>query len=246
MIDKDLLDLLDNLKLDGMKETLVARIKEARDHDLDYQEFIKLLLQDEQQVRSIRSLSAKIKLANFEEIKTLQTLDLKRYTPEVRRVINHLTTGAHLREQKNVIILGPTGTGKTHLAQALGHDACTKGKKVKFIRSNSLIAEFNASRTDDSWQTVFNKYVRPDILILDDFGLKPLSQTAACDLYELIASKHVKSNFIITSNRKTQGWSELFPDQVMACAALDRIIHNSYAIVLEGESYRKNFLPKLP
>ena len=109
-----------------------------------------------------------------------------------------------------------------------------------------MIAEFTASRADDSWQNILNKYSKPDLLILDDFGLKALSHAGASDLYELIASKHVKSNFIITSNRKTEGWLELFPDQVMANAALDRIVHNSFTIVLDGESYRKNFLPKLP
>ena len=246
MSDKDLRDLLNYLKFEGMKETLSARIKEARENNLDYEEFLKLLLQDEQELRSFKALSSKIKLARFEETKTLEELDLKRYSPEVGRMINHLTTGIYLREKKNIIILGPTGTGKTHLAQGLGHDACRKGKKVKFVRNNSLLAEFHASRTDDSWQSVFNKYARPDLLILDDFGFKALSQTGAADLYELIAAKHVKSNFIITSNRKTEGWHELFPDKVMACAALDRIVHNSYVIVLEGESYRKHFLPIIP
>ena len=244
-MEKDLITKIKELKLIGMQDTLVARLKEARDNDLDYEQFLTLLLQDEEQVRSARNLSGKIKLARFEESKTLEELDLNKYSGNIRRVINHLNTGGYLREKKNVIILGPTGTGKTHLAQALGHDACRRGYKVKFIRSCALIAEFNASRTDDSWQSVLNKYVRPDLLILDDFGLKGLSSSGASDLYELIAGRHIKSNFIITSNRKTEGWCELFPDPVMACAALDRIVHNSYKIILEGESYRKNFSPQL-
>jgi DNA replication protein DnaC len=244
---KDLVELLKVLKFTGMQETLAARVKEARDNSLDYEQFLGLLLQDEQEVRNARSLCSKVNAAKFEETKTLEGLDLRRYSSEIRRVINHLSTGSYLREKKNVIILGPTGTGKTHLAQGLGHDACRRGKKVKFIRSNSLIAEFNASRTDDSWQSVLNKYTRPDLLILDDFGLKALSHSGASDLYELIATKHINSNFIITSNRKTEGWCELFPDQVIACAALDRIVHNSYVILLDSEdTFRKNFTPKLP
>jgi DNA replication protein DnaC len=246
MDDKSLMDLVYDLKFNGMRDTLTARLREAREHNLAYEEFLGFLLQDEKELRNHQALSHKIRGAKFEEEKTLEALDLKRYSPEVKRMINHLTTGVYLREKKNVIILGPTGTGKTHLAQSLGHDACRRGKKVKFIRSNSLIAEFTASRADDSWQNILNKYSKPDLLILDDFGLKALSHAGASDLYELIASKHVKSNFIITSNRKTEGWLELFPDQVMANAALDRIVHNSFTIVLDGESYRKNFLPKLP
>jgi DNA replication protein DnaC len=246
MDDKNLQELVHELKFDGMKETLIARLAEARENNLAYEEFLGFLLQDEQELRASKTLAQKLKGAKFEEEKTLESLDLTRYSPEIKRIINHLNTGVYLREKKNVIILGPTGTGKTHLAQALGHDACRRGKKVKFVRSNSLIAEFMASRADDSWQAVLNKYGRPDLLILDDFGLKALTHAGACDLYELIASKHIKSSFIITSNRKTESWLELFPDPVMANAALDRIVHNSFSIILDGESYRKNFVPKLP
>jgi DNA replication protein DnaC len=246
MNDKNLMELVDELKFDGMKETLAARLSEARDNDLAYEEFLGLLLQDEKELRGSKNLAQKIKSAKFEEEKTLETFDLKVYSPEIKRMVNHLSTGVYLRERKNIIILGPTGTGKTHLAQALGHDACRRGKKVKFIRSNSLIAEFQSSRADDSWQSVLNKYARMELLILDDFGLKALTHSGACDLYELIASKHIKSSFIITSNRKTESWLELFPDPVMANAALDRIVHNSFSIILDGESYRKNFTPKLP
>lgn len=131
------------------------------------------------------------------------------------------------------------------MAQSLGHEACRREKKVKFIRTNSLISEFQASKADDSLEKVIAKYSKTDLLILDDFGLKAFTHSQACDLYELIALKHVKSSFVITSNRKTESWIELFPEQVMANAALDRIIHNSYCIVLDGESYRKNFTPKL-
>jgi DNA replication protein DnaC len=246
MAEKEIIDKLRSLKFTGMQETVLARIKEAREYHLDYEEFLKLLLQDEQELRKLRSLVSKIRSAKFEEIKTLEELDVKRYCSQTRMMINHLSSSTYLNDRKNIIILGPTGTGKTHLAQALGHDACRRGKKVIFVKGSNLVAEFNASRSDDSWQKVLNKYSKVDLLIIDDFGLKPLSQTAASDFYELIAARHIKGNFIITSNRKTEGWHELFPDPVMACAALDRIIFSSYNVVLDGESYRKNFIPNLP
>ena len=151
----------------------------------------------------------------------------------------------YIKEKQNVIILGPTGTGKTHLAQALGHQACRAGKKVKFIRANNLFSKFQASRADDSWKEMITEYTKTDLLILDDFGLKALTPLQASDLYELIAEKYISSSFIITSNRKTEGWLELFPEPVMANAALDRVVHKSYCIVLDGESYRKNAIPKL-
>jgi DNA replication protein DnaC len=245
MDDKVLHDLVKELKLEGMIETLDSRLKEARNKSLAYEELLGLLLQDEVQIRSSKALANKLKQARFDEVKTFEGLDTNRYTAEIRQIMNHLQTGQYLREKQNIIILGPTGTGKTHLAQALGHQACRHAKKVKFVRANNLFSEFNASRADDTWQVVLSRYSKTDVLIIDDFGLKGLTHTQASDLYELIAEKHVKSSFIITSNRKTEHWLELFPDPVMANAALDRVVHNSFCIVLDGESYRKNFIPKI-
>jgi len=245
MDKKHLIEFIQELKLDGMKETFEARLTEARSNNLSYEEFLGFLLQDESQIRDVKNLARKIKLAKFEEEKTLESLDCTRYPQGVQKTINYLKVGSYIHEKKNVIILGPTGTGKTHLAQALGHNACRRGKKVKFVRSNNLTSEFEAARADNSVNAVITKYTKTDLLILDDFGLKAMTHTQSCDLYELIANKHINSSFIITSNRKTESWMELFADPVLANAALDRIIHNSFTVVLEGESYRKNFTPKM-
>ncbi len=237
--------LAKDLRLSGMVETLPSRLEEARSKNLAYEEFLSLVLQDEKQKRCSKSLAYRIKQAKFEEEKTFENLDMKRYSAEIRQIIRHLMSNQYIRDKQNVIILGPTGTGKTHLAQALGHQACRAGKKVKFIRANSLFSKFQASRADDSWKEVLTECSKTDLLILDDFGLKPLTPTQASDLYELIAEKYIHSSFIITSNRKTEGWLELFPEPVMANAALDRVVHKSFCIVLEGESYRKNAIPKI-
>ncbi len=122
--------------------------------------------------------------------------------------------------------------------------ACQKAKKVKFISTNELLNEFYRARADNTHDKVFKRYTKFDLLILDDFGLKPLSPEQSSDLYDLIASTHINSSLIITTNRKIEKWMELFSDPVMANAALDRIVNKSYRIVLEGESYRKNFTPK--
>jgi DNA replication protein DnaC len=139
-----------------------------------------------------------------------------------------------------------TGTGKTHLAQALGHQACRQGKTVRFIRANNLFRKLLASRADQTWEQIFKKFLQPELLILDDFGLKTLTMTQAEDIYELIAERHLKGSFIITSNRGVEAWLELFPDPVMANAALDRLSHQAHHIILEveGESYRKKNRPK--
>ena len=140
--------------------------------------------------------------------------------------------------------MGPVGTGKTHLSQALGMLACQKNKKVKFIRSSELLNEFYRSRADATYDVVFKRYSKLDVLILDDFGLKTLSANESSDLYDLIASVNINASLIITTNRKIEKWSEIFHDPVMANAALDRVVNNAYRIVLEGESYRKKFTPK--
>ena len=242
---KVLIDLVKDLRFEGMHGTVLSRLEEARVRSLAYEEFLGLLLQDEKQVREARNLANRIKQAKFEEIKTLESLDLTKYSPEVRQIINHLMNGQYLNERKNVIILGPTGTGKTHLAQGLAHKACRNGSRVRFAKASTIIEEFQASRADNSWKHALSKYAKTDVLVIDDFGLKGMTQSQACDLYELIEAKYINSSFIITSNRKTESWLELFPDPVMANAALDRIVFNSFCVVLEGESYRKNFMPKI-
>ena len=243
MDDNMLINLAKELKFNGMSETLSSRLQEARVNSLAYEEFLGLVLQDEKQVRQSKNLAKRIRQAKFEEIKTLEGLDLKKYTAEIKQTINHLMSGQYLREKKNVIILGPTGTGKTHLAQGLAHNACRNGYKVRFAKASTIINDFQESRADDSWKSILAKYSKTDLLVVDDFGLKALTHEQACDFYELIAAKYISSSFIITSNRKTESWHQLFPDPVMANAALDRIVYNSFCVVLEGESYRKNFMP---
>jgi DNA replication protein DnaC len=153
-------------------------------------------------------------------------------------------TGKFIKEKSHIIIMGPVGTGKTHLSQALGMLACQRNKKVRFIRSNELLTELYRARADSTYDTLFKRYTKLDVLILDDFGLKTLSAEQSSDLYDLIASVHISASLIITTNRKIEKWSEVFFDPIMANAAMDRIVNNAYRVILEGESYRKNFIPK--
>ena len=163
---------------------------------------------------------------------------------KIRHAINDLMTAKFIKERNHVIIMGPVGTGKTHLSQVLGMLACQRNRKVKFIRSNELLNEFYRSRADSIYDSLFKRYKKFDVLILDDFGLKILSAEQSSDLYDLIAALDINASLIITTNRKIETWAEIFFDPVMANAALDRIVNNAYRVVLEGDSYRKNFIPK--
>jgi len=237
-------NLVQQLKLFGISDSLNCRLRQARDKTMSYEELLLMLLQDEVDSREQQSLQRRITQAKFEEIKTFEAFDIKRYSLKVRHAINDLMTGKFIKEKNHVIIMGPVGTGKTHLSQALGMLACERRYKIKFVRSNELLLEFRRSRADNSYDALLKRYSKADILILDDFGLKTLSAEQSSDLYDLIAAIHVTASLVITTNRKIEKWSEIFFDPVMANAALDRIVNKAYRIVLEGDSYRKNFIPK--
>lgn len=142
--------------------------------------------------------------------------------------------------------MGTTGAGKTHLAQGLGHHACRQGKSVLFTRASLLFRSLMAARADNTWSKLFKRLMQPDLLIIDDFGLRVMTQLEAEDIYELIAERHLKGSIIVTSNRSVEGWLGLFPDPVMANASMDRLAHQAHHIALDTEeSFRKKMRPTL-
>lgn len=235
--------LLTRLRLNGLLETLEQRLIQARDSGLSHQEFITLLLQDEIQRRDANCLTKRLGRAKFEEIKTFEGFELNYYPAKQQQNIRDLMCGNYLKEYQHILIMGPTGTGKTHLAQALGHQACRQRYSVRFIRAQSLYRTLMASRADRTWEKEFKKFVSPTLLIIDDFGLQALAASQAEDIYELIAERALKGSLIFTSNRNVEAWLDLFPDKVMANAALDRLANNAHHVVLTGESYRRKTSP---
>lgn len=244
MTIEQLIENTKQLRLFGIAETIEQRIIQARDKALSYEELLSILFQDETQHKDRLALSKRINSAKFEELKSFDNFDLRGYKDQTVQAIRYLMTGAFLNDNNHVVIMGPIGTGKTHLAQSLGLMACQKGKKVHFIRANDLLLEFHKSKADETTYQLFKRFSRYQVLIIDDFGLKSLSAEQSNDLYDLIAAMHISSCIIFTTNRKIEDWANIFYDPVMANAAMDRIINKSYRIILDGESYRKNFTPK--
>lgn len=244
MSEIDVLELAKKLRLVGIPGTLIARLDQAKASSLPYEELLSMLFQDEDEARQQQLLFRRVKQARFEEPKCFENFDLKPYSTQVIQAIRTLMTGKFIKEKNHIIIMGPVGTGKTHLAQALGLMACQRQKKVGFVRTNELLNQFHQSRADETWGEIFKRYTKYDVLILDDFGLKTLSPEQSADMYDLIAAVHINSMLVITTNRKIEGWMEIFYDQVMANAALDRVVNKAYKIVLDGPSYRKKFIPK--
>jgi DNA replication protein DnaC len=232
------------LRLGGLFESLEVRLEQAQSTSMGYLEFVQLLVQDEIERREAKKLSLRLSRASFEEEKTLEGFEYA-FNPKVNgRLIRDLATCIFIEKREHVLLYGHAGTGKTHIAQALGHQACRQGYDVLFTKAVKLFRSLFATRADHSWERRIKKYLSPDLLIIDDFGLSPLGPTQAEDFYEIVAERHLKASVMITSNRPPQDWVALFPDPVMANSALDRLAHHAHHLIMEGESYRKKLRPK--
>ncbi|MGE3272397.1 MAG: ATP-binding protein, partial [Chloroflexota bacterium] len=161
-----------------------------------------------------------------------------------RRHLNELFSLHFLQKHEHVILVGPVGVGKTFLAQALGSAATRAGHAVLFRRADVLLRELSQARADHSFEAVFRRYLAPDLLLLDDFGLQRLTQQQSEDLYALIIERHRRSSFIVTSNRDVSEWVALFADPILANSALDRLANGAHQLVIDGPSYRAKLSPR--
>lgn len=227
-----------SLKLNGMLDTLNLRLTQAQKDGLGFTQFLELLLEDEVQCRANKKLSSRISKAHFEEDKSLEAFDFSFNTRIPTRYIHDLATCRFIERKESIIFCGPVGVGKTHLAQALGHQACRQSYSVLFTKANRLLSDLGGGRADDTWENRLRRYLKPDLLIIDDFALKEFTKTQAEDFYELIDQRYRSSSMIVTANRSPEDWYPLFPNPVIAESALDRLISCSHVIPLTGKSYR--------
>lgn len=239
----ELAPFLKQLRLSGILDSLEARNLQAIDTKLAYTEFLALLIQDEVARREQKKFSLRLRRAAFRATKTLEQFDFERLPQLNRALVHDLATGRYLTERNPVLIVGPCGTGKSHLAQALGHCAVRQGADVVFTTCASLVATLNAARAIGAYERRLAALTRVPLLIIDDFGLKPLRPPADEDLHDLIAERYEQAATIVTSNLDFTEWDQAFPaNRLLASATLDRLRHNAYCLVLDGESYRA---PKL-
>jgi DNA replication protein DnaC len=231
------------LKLSGLLATLPDRVAYARKTKLPELEFLELVLQDEVDRRDHKNLEIRLAKAGFEEEHTLEGFDWDAPVTFDRDRVKDLFGLGFLERHEDVIFLGPVGVGKTFLAGALGHAACRAGHGVLFLRADRMFQLLHQSRADHSTEKVFRRLLAPDLLILDDFGLRRLDAQQSSDLYEVILERHRRASTIVTSNRAIDEWIPLFDDPILAQSALDRLAHNAYQVVIEGESFRKRQRP---
>lgn len=230
--------MLKEIRLSGILDSLEARNRQAIENKLAYTDFLALLLQDEVARRSQKKLTVRIRRANFRNQKTLEDFDFA-FNPLLNRaLILDLATGRYLEEKVAVLIAGPTGTGKSHIAQALGHCAIRQGYDVLFTTQSKLLGLLQAARATNTFERRFQSLAQTDLLIIDDFGLKPIRPPQDEDFHDLIADRYERRASIITSNLDFPEWGEAFPNRLLGAATLDRLRHGAYRVVLDGNSYR--------
>jgi DNA replication protein DnaC len=233
-----LLPKLKSLRLSGILETLDVRNQQAIDEKCTYVQFLQRLLEDEVERRSQKQLSLRLRRSGLDATKTLEAFDFQ-FNPSInRQQIYDLATGSFIERAEGVWVMGPSGVGKSHLAQALGHEAIRRGHDVLLVRTSAMLIHLNGGRADGSLERRLLTYLRPDVLILDDFGLKPMRPPAAEDLYDVIDGRYQKGSTILTTNRDVSEWPELFDQPVLASAALDRLAHGATQITITGKSFR--------
>ena len=231
------------LKLIGILETLDMRLDQAQKESVNFTQFLEILLEDEVQHRANKRLATRIIRAHFEEEKNLEGFDFNFNLKLPAQYIRELATCHFIERKESVILCGPVGVGKTHLAQALGHQACRTGYNVLFMKASRLLADLGGGRADETWEKRIQHYLKPNLLIVDDFAMKEFTKTQAEDIYELIDRRHRNSSLVVTANRAPKDWYPLFPNPVIAESALDRLISGSHMITLTGISYRSMLRP---
>jgi DNA replication protein DnaC len=233
---------LRTLKLSGMLDTLEARLAQARAGELGHLEFLQVLCEDEITRREAAALERRVRHARFEQTVTIEDFDFN-YNPNIpAAVIRDLAAGHFVAAGQSVILHGPVGVGKTHIAQALGHHACRRGHSVAFTKTSRLLADLAGGHADRTWHTRLRHWARTDVLVLDDFAIRDFTTAQADDLYELITERAGRS-LILTANRAAVDWYPLFPNPVVAESILDRIINSAHHVHMDGRSYRPTKRP---
>jgi DNA replication protein DnaC len=239
MLTHPLLPKLRELCLGGMVESLDARAALAQSQGLTPVEFLALLLDDEIERRHQRRFRLREREAGFESLKRLADFDFSALPTLDKALVLEMATCLFVQAKENWLLCGPTGVGKSHLATAIGYEAIKRGMKVLSFAAHQLLARLLAARADGTYARLLAKLTGVELLIIDDFGLRPISAQGAEDLYELIARRYERGSILLTSNRAPQEWAEVFGDSLLASAALDRLTHHARITIMTGESYRQ-------
>ncbi len=229
-----------------MRDAIEARVEEARARGLDPLEFLTLLIDDELARRDTEGVARRIHKARFDEVCDLRDFDWT-YNPEIPKGrVWDLASGRFIDAHASVVLCGPTGVGKSFIAQALGLEACRAGQSVLFVKTSAVLTDLAGGRADGGYQTRVRRYVSPGVLILDDFAMREYTVAQTEDLYELVSRRHRRGSLIVTTNREPADLYPLFPNPVLAEGLLDRLLNSAHTLTLLGRSYRRRQRPSAP
>lgn len=233
-----LLTTLKQLRLSGLAQTLEVRLQEAAGHNLSHGEFLELILQDELLVRSERLIQRRVSAASFREMKPLDEFDWS-FNPSIqRKQLFELATCRFIRETRDVLFLGPPGVGKSFLVQAIGYQAIKQGFVVLYRSIFDIVRDFLHDDALETSDKVLGRYLKPDLLIVDDMGMKQLPKRSGEVLFEIIMRRYETRSTVMTSNRPLEDWGKLLGDVPSATAILDRFLHHAELVTITGKSYR--------
>jgi DNA replication protein DnaC len=236
---------LKSLRLPAMAEMLDSYAKQAASSSMSYVDFLEGLVSEEVSRKEQRSVQNRIKSARFPVLKSLDDFDYS-FQPSIdKKKVGELSNLRFIDNKENILFLGPSGVGKTHLATSLGVRACESGYKVLFTTLNDMVSILMASIADNSFPSKLRQFVQPSLLIVDEFGYLPVSKDGANFLFQVVAKRYETGSIILTSNKSFADWGEVLGDSVIAAAVLDRLLHHSTVFSVRGGSYRLREKKKL-
>ena len=229
---------LRQLRLSGLTQTLDVRLQEAASHNLSHAEFLELILQDELVVRDERQIQRRVKVAAFRELKPLDQFEWS-FNPSLpKKQVFDLATCRFVREHRDALVIGPPGTGKSFIVQAIGYQAIKLGFTVLYRSIFDVVRDFLHDEVMGEDDKVLSRYLKPDLLIVDDMGMKQLPRRSGEVLFEIIMRRYETRSTIMTSNRPLEDWGKLIGDVPSATAILDRFLHHAEVLSFSGKSYR--------
>ena len=236
----ELKELLKTLKLTGILEILEDRNQEAVMNKMSYTDFLITILQDEILRRESKRFDYRIKKSCIKPSKTIDKFDFT-FNPKInQRQVNDVLQCNFITNKTAVLIIGPCGTGKSHLAQAIGFSALQKNIDTLFTTQDKINKELSRARAVGNYNSKMNSFLKPPLLIIDDFGIKPFKNNQEEDLHDIIAARYENNSTIITSNLDFSEWIQIFNNKLLGSAVIDRIRHGATSVILEGKSYRSN------
>jgi len=238
-VNKMLLEAyLKKLKMPQATKVYESMAREAADNNLDYEEYLLGVLEQEIHQRENNRIQRGIRQAAFPVIKTLENFDFKVIPSLNKPKVLKLMQGDYIRKKENIILVGNSGVGKTHIAIALGYEACRQGFKVKFYTAAGLINELLAAQQEYRLSRLEKQWLTPHVVILDELGYIPFSKTGAELLFQFCSARYERGSLIITTNLEFPKWTEVLGDEQMTAALLDRLTHNAHILNINGESFR--------